>query len=140
MRRSIFGRPARPMAGAFLTLLACGLLSSGSARAGCVNHRPSEAHFDSLVLAGALPEASDYEAASPPKRMPTCDGPMCSRGPAAPPVSSWTVPGHHDSWACLVESLDPDTTPPAPLPTDVAPARPTDRDTSIFHPPRITSA
>jgi len=137
MPRAICGRLARPAAGAFLTLLALGLLSSGSARAGCLNHRPSEAHFDALVLAGAMPEAADYEAASPPKRMPTCDGPMCSRGPAAPPISSITAPDGQDSWACLLETLDPGTNPPRPLPHDAIPARPSDRDTSIFHPPRI---
>lgn len=144
MARLRFGHLARSMAGAFLTLLAVGLLSPGSARAGCVNHRPSMSHFDSLVLAGAMPEAERFEASSAhsktlPGRAPTCSGPMCSQGPAAPPSSSWTVTDGHDSWACLVALLDRAKTPPMPLPPETIPARPSDRDTSIFHPPRIAS-
>lgn len=134
MARRTPRRLATPMAGALLVLAT---LAPGSARAGCYKPHATASHFELLVRVGAMAEPiGPGSEATPPGRPPTCSGPLCSRGPAAPPVTSWTAPGVPESWACLVERLRPDAASPSPLPRDAAPRRPADRALSIFHPPR----
>lgn len=140
MPRPIPERLARPMAGACLALLALAVLAPGTSRAGCVQDHLAPSHFEHLVRAGAMPEAAVVGSeATLPGKPPTCSGPTCSRGPAAPPLSTWVASGVHESWACLAERLLPAAASPSPLPPVAAPDLPADRALSIFHPPRRSS-
>ena len=128
------------MAGAIFALLAVVAALPGSARAGCLIPHDSASHFEHLVRAGALPEAAEHdEAARLPGKPPTCSGPLCSRGPAAPSSSWWAATPGPESWACLAEGLAPVASSSSPLPPEVATAPPAGLAPSLFHPPRHSS-
>ena len=126
---------AKAAVGAFLTLLACVLSAPRSANAGCVHDRPTASHFEGLTRAGAMAGLDSVEA---PGKLPTCSGPLCSRGPAAPPSSPWGVAPARDSWACLAERLAPAASLEHPLPVEAMAALPPPPGRSVFHPPRIS--
>jgi hypothetical protein len=136
MPRLILMRLARLATGAFLTLLACVLSAPGSAVAGCAHDRPTASHFEGLTRAGAMAGLDSVEA--PAGKLPTCSGPLCSRGPAAPPSSPWGVAPARDSWACLVERLTPAPSLEHPLPAEAVAALPSPVGQSVFHPPRVS--
>src|SRR5689334_11815010 len=122
MLGSIPRRLARPMAAALYALLVLAASSSGSARAGCVIPHETASHFENLVRLGALPEAAEHDAAMPAEKPPTCNGPHCSRGPAAPPASSWAATPGPETWACLAERLLPAAASSSSLPPDATTA------------------
>jgi hypothetical protein len=137
MPTPIFKRLMRPQSGAFLTLLALGLLAPGSVRAaGCSHDKHAISHFDLLVQTGAIADSDELTEAARPMGPTKCDGPMCSRKPAAPSPSPSLATGGHDSWACLLEKLDERRTPPSRFAPVAAPVLSIGRHTSIFHPPR----
>jgi len=128
-----------------LTLLAFGLLAPGSARAsGCVHDRPMASHFEGLIHAGAMSESHDAAPSTSshranPGRVPTCSGPLCSQGPAAPSSSPWVAPEIHDSWALMAGRLDPSARGSRPLAPEATPLLPSQRGPSVFHPPRVAT-
>ena len=139
MPRLILWRLARLAAGAFLTLLACVLVAPGSAVAGCAHDRPTASHFEGLIRAGAMADSDDARSAGATSgKVPTCSGPFCSQGPAAPPSSPWSVSPVRDSWACLVEHLAPAPSLDHPLPPEATAALPSPLGQSVFHPPRVS--
>ena len=141
MPRPISWRLIRPLAGAFLTLLAWNLVAPRAAFAGCVHDRPTVSHFEGLILTRAMSEPADAASAKPlPSAPPTCSGPLCSRGPAAPPSAPWTSTASvRDSWAYLVEILDPAPSVTNALTPEAALNLPSPYAPSVFHPPRIVA-
>ena len=141
MPRPISWRLTRYLAGAFLTLLAWNLVTPGSAFAGCVHDRPTVSHFEGLIHAGAMSEPADVPSAQTlPGLPPTCTGPLCSRGPAAPPPAPWaSTASVRDSWAYLVEILDPAPSLTNVLPPEARLDLPSPCGPSVFHPPRIAA-
>lgn len=144
MKRPTLTRWAMQGAGAIFALLALSVLAPGSASgAGCFQTHGTASHFDLLIEAGAMSADRDEgmgSEATPPGKLPSCNGPMCSKGPAAPPSSSWTTPTGLESWACLAEHFRADPQPRSPLPAEASPQLPTSRGLAIFHPPRRRSA
>ncbi len=145
-------RPATPFAGAFLTLLAFGLLAPASARAGCVHdalgrsQQPAgAAHFDRLIAMGAMPMPDGdpaprpFEPATPGRPRP-CSGPTCSNDSGVPPVPTATLAPASPSWAWAGQLLDADGPASDLLPRREGLSRPVHRGPSIFHPPRTSFA
>lgn len=143
MPRAVPKRLARALVGAFFTLLAWNLVAPGSSLAGCVHDRPSASHFEGLIGAGAMDRPHDeilLPKKTPAGQVPTCTGPLCSRGPAAPSPAPWASAPPDDSRAITTEGLTPVESPPfdrlAPESTATLPMAP---GTSIFHPPRLAT-
>ena len=119
-------------AGAFLTLLALGLLAPAPSLAGCDHPGDRPAISGDLFGLGL-----DRPAAPAPAPKP-CSGPQCSGKSGLPPASATPqAPPRLESWAILaLPTPDPRPDPSAPSPED-------DRDfparfaPSIFHPPRL---
>lgn len=140
MPRPIPGRLERLATGAFLTLLVCFLSAPGSAVAGCAHDRPTASHFEGLIRAGAMADSEESRPATAASgKLPTCSGPLCSRGPAAPSSSPWSAGEVRDSWAYLVERLTPVSPLDHPLPPEATAALPSPIGQSIFHPPRVST-
>jgi hypothetical protein len=134
-------RLARRLAGALLAFSAWVLVGTGSSNAGCVHDRPTVAHFEGLLNAGAMERLSDEVMAVPKGtsgRIPTCSGPLCSKGPAAPGPSSWAVPIARDSFAWATSVVNPPSLGSSPLPFEPDLLVSLLEASSIFHPPRVS--
>jgi len=143
MSRAIPSRLTKSLGGAFLTLLAWNLVAPGQSLAGCVHDRPSVSHFEGLIGAGAMDRSIDEILSptpkTPPGQVPTCTGPLCSRGPAAPTPAPWATALTDDSRAITGETSPPVASPSARLAPESTPFVPSAPGTSIFHPPRAST-
>ena len=141
MPRPIPRRLARVLAGAFFTLLASILVAPGNSLAGCVHDRPSVSHFEGLIGAGAMDRPVDEiltAKKTPAGPMPTCTGPLCSRGPAAPSPAPWASAPPDDSRAITTAGLTPVALPFVRFASESTPLLPSTPGLSIFHPPRTS--
>jgi hypothetical protein len=77
-----------------------------------------------------------HEPVAPGGKHAPCSGPMCSRGPMAPPPAPASAPVRAGEWAHLV-SLPPDVDAGAmSLLTQSSNSRPVHRPSAVYHPPR----
>ena len=129
MRTTRPRRRAKAFAGAFLTLLAIGLLAPVSAKAGC--EHPSDRPAIGLDAFGTDGPKSDQ--LPPPK---PCSGPSCSNKSAPPTTSAPQPPPRAELWGVVIE--------PSPVEPPGSSARTAEDDLdrpirfapSVFHPPR----
>jgi len=118
-------------AGVLLAALVIALATTEKAAAGCGDH---------VVILKAAGQAKADGSAEPTLPKPPCHGPHCSAAPsqpAAPPISTSVVISASAKEVFTPGGSPDDGDPPAKLRAfESLSARPIDRASSIFHPPR----
>ena len=132
MRATRPRRLAKALAGAFLTLLAAGLLAPSSAKAGC--EHPADRPAIGLDALG-LDDGPKSDQLPPPK---PCSGPSCSNRSAPPTTSAPQPPPRAELWGVVIETSEVDPPGSSDWTAGDAPARPIRIAPSVFHPPRIS--
>ncbi len=120
--------------GAFLTLLAIGLVAPGSARADCSHPGDRPAIAGDLFGLDARP--ADLPTRDQAPRPKPCSGPQCSGKSAPSPSTVPQAPPRSELWATLVPIEPTDGANPAGWAREGSPAIPAHLGPSIFHPPR----
>lgn len=146
MNRTTPNLLARTCLGAFVALLAAGVVAPGKAQAGCSSHVRGASHsglgvpaqLELLTSLGAVADAS--EASNPARPTPDrpCTGPSCSGRTAIPSTPTVLERAPVPLWGCLSSTRPDDRPGSLPFQARSDLDRPSPAPLAIFHPPRAS--